>query len=654
LSLWRAGTLQGQLQLTENAAASSTAGLPEQIHFRLLALSERPRSEVGVMLEGTCRIVDRALHECAVPAGRWHLRLFAEGFTPIYRWNVQISARRRFDLERVTLTPGASVAGRVVTEDGSADPSTLQVTIRPVGDNPWRRDEKKLVKTHAEVSRHGYFQVTGLHRGTFVLTAQQPGYVATTIQPLRVGRGEVVELKEPIVLERAVRLHVEVTPESPPDSDGWHVQLLTPSAASAAAHGRTVGGFWASDGIGRGAYRLMVTDQSMGIVAEQKIELIHDRQLERVDLDLVQVHGQVLLGEEPVAGAEVTFDNAEPVATDEDGRFIKLLGRSGRWGLRLRCDEPQVRRQVEREIEAPDDGEPFVLLIQLPDTVVQGEVVSNEGTPVAGASVQVSTLDNPEGLAHTESGDDGWFELRGMPAGTYLVQARATLAGRRLTSQLAEETVREEMTPAPVRLVLDETWTLRGIVQGAGQPMNGVELIAFPIANGQLSQTTLPSARTGVDGMFEMTMPGNAGSVQVVAQATGYPLHVRNVTRQSVEDQGSVVLELGHEHGVLELGAASTNLVIVMVNGHPIHRALLLQWTFDNGVEVNPAGPVSVPLMPPGEYAYCRVTAAEAMLVAGRSALPAASACDTGHLTAGGRLSLQLPDQRSGSATEAR
>ncbi len=312
LSLWRAGTLQAELQLAEDAAAHSKAELPEQIRFRLLERTDPSVADRGVMLEGTCRIADRALHECAAPVGQWHLRLSTEGFTPIYRWNVQIPTDQPLDLDRLTLRTGGSVAGRVVTEDGAADPKTVQVTIRPVGDNPWRRNEKKLVTTHAEVSRHGYFQLTGLHRGAFILTAQQPGYVATTIRPLRVGLGELVELEEPVVLERAVRLHVEVTPQSPPDSDGWHVQLLTPSAASAAAHGRTVGGLWASDGIARGSYRLVVSGDAMGIVAEQKIELAHDRQLVRIDLDLVQVHGQVLLGEDPVAEAEVTFANAEP------------------------------------------------------------------------------------------------------------------------------------------------------------------------------------------------------------------------------------------------------------------------------------------------------------------------------------------------------
>ncbi len=616
--------------------------------------SAAPKSEEQPRpFEVTCKLTERLVPPCKIPAGRWHLRLKAPGFVPVYRWSFLATAAKTASLGDVVLVPGASVSGRVVAEDGPADPKTATVELRPSLDvrettDAQRSRIEKLTLT-TSVNEWGYFQFDAVPPGPFELEAHQPGYQPAAGGRVVVGRDADLELKDALVLEWALHVRVIVSPETDTDGEPWRIEAmrsenLAPEAL--VAEGRTHNGEWASPPLSRASFRIRVFDSQDNMMAAERFALAEDGQQLRIVLPIVAIEGRVSLGDDPLA-ADLSFYNrrsGSEIETEagDDGRFTVVLARPGKWLVDVNVDAhdpPVAVRKIQVEVVEEEE-----LLIELPDTLVAGDVVDDLGKPVPGANVMIIRLATGT-RARTVTDQQGRFEFRALPEATYSVEASARKRGKSEVHQIA---ISESGNSPLVRLVLGEQWQLRGQVLSRGRPVGHAWILGFPFTEqGLLVSFLTPDARSKLDGSFVLKFHEATTRVRLVILAPGSLLTVLPVDRPSSPRDEPIRIELpGTEGGgTLELGSTEQlqgGLPLIVVNGEPLDRPLLELWSGLNGTVHRQEGGLTVPAMPAGSYAYCPLAESDWMLVFSRAAFPAPGVCSEGFLPPGGTLSLTL------------
>ncbi len=608
------------------------------------------RGEQPRPFEVTCKLAERLVPPCKIPAGRWHVRLKAPGFVPVYRWSFLATAAKTASLGDVVLVPGASVFGRVVTEGGPADPKTATVELRPSLDvretTDAQRSRIENLTLTTSVNDWGYFQFDAVPPGPFELEARQPGYQPAAGGRVVVHRDADLELKDAVVLERALHVRVIVAPETDTDGEPWRIEAmrsenLAPEAV--VAEGRTHNGEWVSPPLSRASFRIRVFDSQDHRMAAERFALAEDGQQLRIVLPIVAIEGRVSLGDDPLA-AELSFyskSSGSLIETEagDDGRFTVVLPRPGKWRVNVEAYDPPVA-VAALQVAVVEEEE---LLIELPDTLVVGDVVDALGKPVPGANVIIV---HPASATRAQIVTDqqGGFEFRGLPEASYSVEA----SDRGRTSEQFQLAVSESGNSPFVRLVLGKAWRLRGQVLSRGRPVGHAQLLGYPFTEqGLLVSVMVPEARSKLDGSFVLELHEAATRVRLVILAPGSLLTVLSVDRPSSPRGEPVRVELpGTEGGgTLELGSTEQlqgSLPVIIVNGEPLERPLLELWSGLNGAVHRQEGGLTVPAMPAGSYAYCTLAESDAMLVFSRAAFPAPGACSEGFLSPRGTLSLTL------------
>lgn len=644
LQVWPAGRIRAAVQADESVME------PTALRFRLVTASAGTGSERAQVLGGSCELEDGLIAGCALPAGLWHLRLEAEGLSPEYRWGIRIPRGDSLDLGAITLMEGGSILGQVLTVEGPADSRTTQIDLVPFSSIGMDDDELKLVAQSTALNQWGYFQFGGLGPGLYRVVAEQPGFAKTESPPVRITLDEERELSEPLILESLLRMQVDVVPLRPPGAGYWEIEVLDGrpglSSRPTLSKGRTSTGSWTSAGLRLGPYIVVVGSPETGRVAEKPVRLDRDLQIARIDLDAVVVEGRAQLGDDDLEGVEIRFGDIS-VTTDQEGGFEVVLPREGQWRITVvSAEHAIVGRVVEEDINADSDGRAW-LEIKLPDTVIHGQVIDGEGVPVPRGTISAMIFGNRESLVFASSNDDGWFEFHGMPPGEYVLTASTQKGGSRLQSQPYRTQVQEDEIPPPARLVLEDGWSLRGGVFDAdtGEPVVNARVLAVPIAAGGLASVVPPQTDTGLDGSFDLSLPGSAAEAQLDVQAVGFTYHVQRVFRQDTEEDGHLAVGLSHESGALTLQVPNEGFCVLVINGHPVESMRVEEWARRNGVLAREEGHnLHIPAMPIGQYAYCRLaTIQEMLLVIGGLAFPKENTCSTGSLSPAGELALGFP-----------
>lgn len=611
--------------------------------------------------EITCALAQVHMTPCAVPAGLWNIRALVPGFVPRYLWGVRLVAGKNAGLGTIRLRTGASVFGKVVAEVGRVDPKTAQVDMAPAidrtGETQHRAERIEQLTWTVSVNGEGYFQAAGVPPGRYNLTARQPGFMPSAPASILVEANAELQLQKPLRLREASIVDVSVTPPEGPQAVRWGVRLYEVGRLKdlkQVASGRGRDGRWTSPPVAPGRYAVQVLDAADSSMAWSRVELVAGRQSVDVSLDLVIAEGRVTLDDEPVAGTLWFGGRAGSVSvestSDDQGRFSVVLPHDGRWKVDLMAEDGKAAaRGIATEVKRGPDGYDHDVVIELPNTSIKGEVVDEDGRPVAGAWVNVLTLGGPGVIGAVKSDSQGWFELNGEQEGTYQVEAQDS--GRR--SRRETVSVAEDVTPAPLRLVLNESWVLQGAVNFRGTPVPGAVLMAYPFsAQGQLATLMIPRGRTGMDGGFVLDLPGGATTARVVVMAPGFVFHVQSARRRSDHDSDWLDVALSQDGGTLRLtrigsreedaAQAGRGVVLVWVDGEPIDQPLLINWAAMNGVTGEP-GDLRVPALPAGSYMACWLTPQEALQVMGGLALPSGDTCASGALSPKGTLDLVLP-----------
>lgn len=592
---------------------------------------------------------------CVGPSGRWDLRVKSPGYAASYLWDRRATAGEKLDLGRVFLVPGVSVLGRVVTEEGPADPGSARVRARPRAQHdvggPGAPAGLEKKASDVGLNPWGYFLYDALPAGAYELVATQEGFEEASVT-VELRAGQDVELRDPIVLVRPLHLDVRVRPAVDSDGASWTVVLRAerPEGWTDVARGAAnEEGTWRSPALPPGRYWTSVQSREGNTMASAQLDLQRGAEAHALDLDLLEVVGTLKLGESELAG-DLWFGGRHGAVrvharADGEGEFALVLPRPGSWKVDVHSDTEKVRATgVEVEVERPAPGKAAEIEISLPDTELRGTVRDSKGTPVEGARIALVSVGTVAGATFVESDVLGGYAIRGQAEGSYSIEANKG----RATSQRRPVQLDEELSPTEVDLVLEEGKQLDGIVLAGGAPAGGAWVLGMPLtAAGSLAAGILEPARTDMTGAFTLELPGSAASVRLIAGMPGFTL---SVSRVELTDLGATAeLSLDQAGGHLELGrhgpgpTADGRIGLVLVDGEPVDLALLDFWSRSQDPNPSTDALLVVGGMPAGAYSYCLLELQEAMLVMGGSAYPKAQACTSGTLVPNGTLRLPLP-----------
>ncbi len=307
---------------------------------------------------------------------------------------------------------------------------------------------------------------------------------------------------------------------------------------------------------------------------------------------------RVTLAGQPVARATVLLTEDEllwdtQLEAGDDGRFVGALWQPGAYTATVWRDRAAGPYVADVALSADP------LTIEVPDRLVTGRVVGEDGQPIAGAKVILRTQsDHLNQTAGTTSASDGRFEFFGVLEGAQALRAKAP-------SYLESDVASFQLLGAPARHSLDLTLargmqrTVR-VVDTHSDPVPGAMLYAA--CDGHIKSTAL----TDEHGHAEVALPEaggcslyalpEEGSLAVVEVSGTGPLVVR-----VREGASSLKLALKSESGE----TFSDIWLLMRIDGTIVPPAISHQ-LFTRGLRLrtNGEGSVSLAHIPPGTYDF--------------------------------------------------
>lgn len=341
-----------------------------------------------------------------------------------------------------------------------------------------------------------------------------------------------------------------------------------------------------------------------------------------ISIPVERVMGSVRLGETPLPGARLIFGGESgsqklSLVTDREGRFSGEIPaqekRDANWKITIAADAPRVKRTAEYEPVRRDNGD-LELDIVLPNTTVKGRVVDADRHPVDGALVTLRST--AAGVFEQTFADvEGRFELFGFEPGTYSVSAEAFQRASEIRTVQASDTGVHE-----VELVLQSVEVVRGRVQSRNAV--GVEARLTALQR-EVKAATVPYARTDGNGRFELKLPPQTRSCDLIVQAPGFPL---SIGRLVIQKNKLLTLTIDQIGGELALEIPNTASAVIAHEGSEI-PALWLVGEFGGTVAARDGWDLATVRVETGNYALC-----------------ANGRCKTGMVPPDGKLLLSLRD----------
>lgn len=235
---------------------------------------------------------------------------------------------------------------------------------------------------------------------------------------------------------------------------------------------------------------------------------------------------------EPVAGAEIEIQNGDLPPALGNGRdwsstgiamhpfeIVAVSDPTGRFTIR---DLPPFAYALRAsatdhgwgfgEMQVPGGDEPTIVLAR--ERSLAGRVRYADGTPVPNAMVVALDPATGAGAGQGLAGQDGHFEIGGLAAGTYVLEARAP--GHVAVDLLPARSLPAEAGRTDVEIVASRgVGGLRGRCVGpGGRPVPGASLHCKPLAGG-----VVVNGRSDPDGRFVL-LGLAAGPYALAAEAS--------------------------------------------------------------------------------------------------------------------------------------
>ncbi len=574
-----------------------------------------------------------AKFDCGVPAGRWHIGLFAEGFAPVYWWDRQLAVASAQDLGEIDLAHGATVIGRVVVGGDGApyllDPPA-RVALVPRPGPAWaepeagaRTDQRERV---AQTSPTGLFTLTGVLPGSYSLNASADDHVGASLYLLVPEGVSETRLASDLVLQRAIEiLEVRVRPASDPRSGTWTVevtpweQLVGRGPVATAPRGVAM---FSNINPAKYVLRLYDSKGSKWLTEEHTVDSVDT--LIELEVRSLRIAGELFLGEEPTQGAlefrSTALDRIVLLKTARDGHFEGALPTVAEWRLHVSLPGHGTSMELPEPIAIePDALGSAHLEIRLPAGVVWGDV---QGATQHGARAQVILRDSKGRLVvQGAATEDGTFRLVGVPPGDYQISART----RTTAAQAQRLGLREHEEVGPVRLLLEPMEEVTGRVETDGREVVDAVIVTVGRHGNQRAQTGADGSFTlrpgGVPEALLLTAPGLA--TKIVPWQPDMSIGDLDLSMSSVG--GSLTLNLAELLPRIVGGTSSAGTLVFEVEGARVKHQDLFRYaeTFDQAEEL------TLPNLEPGPYRVC-------------VDMPGFQDCQAGQVVAGDDLLLEF------------
>jgi hypothetical protein len=370
----------------------------------------------------------------------------------------------------------------------------------------------------------------------------------------------------------------------------------------------SMAGRWKSDPLPPGSYQVDLLAGEGSRWTSRPFELKRGSRALVLEAPALRVLGSVLAGRRPLAAKLVFTEDVTHarvvLESGDDGLFRGHLPspRDASWTVDVSAVTPPVSHQLEGvRVPAAEGDKETWLDLMVPAASVRGTVRAEDGRPQQNAQVLAESLDEP-GPAHAATTDEeGRFELRRLPPGSYRLVAEGTHG----YSDPEEAQVGDAIEPE-IELVLDRRKRLvSGQVLSAAGPVPGA-IVRVRHVPGTPPGSTL----TDADGRFEVQVPSDLENVGITVGAPG---HALAIARIAVSGPGSAAIRLATGGGTLVLegigpgeGGSDTAALFVTHNGGLESVDALAEWAGRNGG--GPEGDrLVVPNVEPGLYRLCRM-----------------------------------------------
>lgn len=600
--IWKTGALEGAVRLEKDAKATQLRISVEDMPF------SRNRTDFPRTAAFDCPVVADGTWSCEVPRGVIDLAIRVPGHAPAYRWAVEVGATPR-DLGVVQLRAGASVSGWV-TSDEKTDLSAGKVSlVRAIGQTEDPVLQQRLGRPVAEaaIRKDGFFQLTGVAEGRYRLEAEREGFARAVLAPLEVRPGVETAIRAPLRLSRPHTIRLQLQPARDWLDRSWHVRVEKLLDYSLAPEGPAIVdapvdalGTIEVPGQGFGTFRVTVSDATGNRLLTDTFVMASEVDATRtVDVNVVRITGNVLLGTEPVA-AEVWFggqygSQSIGARSGEDGEFEAVLPRDGKWLVEVRPAGRRRSTEVTLQVDARDGV--ARVTIELPRSTVFGRVTDHTGRPLQGADVAVVGDSVVSGV----TGPDGSFRLDSVPGGKALLRAAHVQEGtRRVTEPLTIDVAADgetgpfELKVMPSRRIQARVVSPRGPVVGAA--------IRVTRATG----APLASITTDLEGAFSADVPASDENAIVIVSPPGHAFRAFRVP----SDGREVVVHVPETGGTIVLHGAPGGITVTQ-DGMLLAIQDLVRWSISHGIRID-ADPTRMvfPNLSAGVYRFCAVQSA--------------------------------------------
>lgn len=204
----------------------------------------------------------------------------------------------------------------------------------------------------------------------------------------------------------------------------------------------------------------------------------------------------------------------------------------------LSVEAPPLAR-LTLKASAPAGG---LVLVMKPGATIRGKVFDEDGLPAVGARVFGSRQSPRTQGERAKTGSDGRFELAGLSAGTWVVEAEMLADGYLPTWSASGEVTLEEAGNAEVVLRPKPGVPFSGVViSSAGEPVPGATVIGWQSASdGGVRPSGTSAATTDSEGRFRLRSL-HAGPVQLSVELEEQQLEAH---QKSVAPDENVVVKL--------------------------------------------------------------------------------------------------------------
>jgi Carboxypeptidase regulatory-like domain len=607
----------------------------------------------------TCPVVE-GLWSCMVPAGVWDLRVRARGFLSHYFWDLKVPAGATAQLKPLQLERGASLIGRVETEEGVLPESTVVRLSPSLAHEPETQGDLLLFKSRTletGLEHEGFFIFAGIPPGSYRLTASASGFVDAVVPSAPVLDNAETEIAVPLTLRRPITADFVVVPPLDPQDLQWTASLVRrldiPGRVDAVGD-YVVGedGTFTVERLAPGDYSVALIDGSSNRFARLEVTIAGEGGVTVLEAPGVPVEGTVSLGDSPLS-ADVYFGGTRGgesvrMSADEEGSFAGYLPREGLWIVEVVASDLGVNRRFQDVSVRPGKDGVADVELTLPDTFLQGRVVDDQATPVPGAQVVVTELTS-RALVRDRVDDGGEFSFLGLAEGPVSLEAEASVGGETLAASMRIVTLSEDVDPGFQELVLHRMVDVSGrVVSAASTGVPGAWIVGQATPTNGIGLISVTTA-ANVDGAFTLRVPADTAVVDVWAMPIGCSL---THSRIDIADGTEVTIQCNDDSGTLEIRyppdlsaeEKSRLLLAVTLDGVLLDLQMLKRWTQFNAT---PGAATEerflVPQMPAGNYALCLLDAAGGteLLMTGRHT---SSRCTSGFLGRYGELALEVPE----------